>query len=432
MLRQSTESFFRLEFFKTPHILDDNGEIIGYEAPNRINRKLVFTKNLSLPLGEKVFYTGENFNEYIHVPVFMGSNYKNKENMYFFWFQDESVLTETTLSGTTTGNTFFMTAKFFNATDGSITDFTNDAFSDSYTATGITESTDMYYQVDIDKIDYSYKVYLFNGTKSVDRYGRTCLPIQFYERGGGTFTKPTYDCTSFVPPPTPAPSQTPAATPALTPPATPAPSQTPAAPSSSIFTATINKTQIGEQPPLNVVTVTVSTSQSMVGTLIWWGRHDGTAQLQDFINYDAYIPMTIQNATGHTFDLIARDDVSENEGDQTFSVAILTGTLTTPGAEVAYTPTFTILDDSIEAQYRYILLEAFLDATSGCTIPYSENNFKYYWDQEGTRQLDGSDVLRGGVYCFKFVSPTNNPNDLVGKQLISDVSFNDCPNDCSG
>jgi hypothetical protein len=223
MLRQSTESFFRLEFFKTPHILDDNGEIIGYEAPNRINRKLVFAKNLSLPLGEKVFYTGENFNEYIHVPVFMGSNYKNKENMYFFWFQDESVLTETILSGTTTGNTFFMTAKFFNATDGSIVDFTNDAFSVSYSATGITESTDMYYQVDINKTDYSYKVYLFDGEKSTDRYGRTCLPIQFYERGGGSFTKPTYDCTSYVPPPTPAPSQTPAATPAPTPPATPAP-----------------------------------------------------------------------------------------------------------------------------------------------------------------------------------------------------------------
>jgi len=286
MLRQSTESFFRLEFFKTPHILDENGSIIEYEAPNRINRKLVFAKNLSLPLGEKVFYTGENFNEYIHVPVFMGSNYKNKENMYFFWFQDESVLTETTLSGTTTldkytfvntgtakttpflnsnnlltninipngttvfsgqtnqmfdipevtvtydrnfypgTNTFFMTAKFFNATDGSIVDFTNDAFSASYTATGITESTDMYYQVDINKLDYSYKVYFFNGTKSVDRYGRTCLPIQFYERGGGTFTKPTYDCTSFVPPPTPNPTLTPTPTISLTP--TPTPTPTPA------------------------------------------------------------------------------------------------------------------------------------------------------------------------------------------------------------
>lgn len=226
MLRQSTESFFRLEFYKTPHILDFNGDIVGYEPPTRINRKLVFAKNLSLPLGEKVFYTGENFNEYIHVPVFMGSNYKNKENMYFFWFQDESVLTETTLSGTTTGNTFFMTAKFFNASDGSIIDFTNDVFSTSYSATGLTESTDMYYQIDINKLDYSYRVYLFDGTKSTDRYGRTCLPIQFYERGGGSFTKPTYDCTSYVPPPTPDPTQSP--TPTITIAPTPTPTPTPA------------------------------------------------------------------------------------------------------------------------------------------------------------------------------------------------------------
>jgi hypothetical protein len=46
LLRQSTESFFRLEFFKTPN----------NESPSRINRRLVFAKNLSLPLGEKVFY----------------------------------------------------------------------------------------------------------------------------------------------------------------------------------------------------------------------------------------------------------------------------------------------------------------------------------------------------------------------------------------
>ena len=84
----------------------------------------------------------------------------------------------------------------------------------------------MYYQVDINKIDYSYKVYFFNGTKSVDRYGRTCLPIQFYERGGGTFTKPTYNCTSFVPPPTPNPTLTPTPTISLTP--TPTPTPTPA------------------------------------------------------------------------------------------------------------------------------------------------------------------------------------------------------------
>ena len=112
-LIQTTKTFFRLEFFIVP----------DGENPDRTNRKLVFAKNLALPLGEKYYYTP--LGGYVHLPVFKGSNYENKENMYFFWFQDESVLTETNLSGTTTGNTFFMTAKFYNAKNGSIVDFTN-------------------------------------------------------------------------------------------------------------------------------------------------------------------------------------------------------------------------------------------------------------------------------------------------------------------
>jgi hypothetical protein len=163
-----------LEFFKTPGTVINN--VLTCEPPNRINRKLVFAKNLSLPLGEKYFYT--TLNGYIHLPVFQGSNYKNKENMYFFWFADESVLTETNLSGSTTGNTFFVTAKFYNAKDGSILDFTNSGFTSGYT---LNESTDMYYQVDIDKTDYSYYVYSFNGTKG-DRIGITESPIKFYEK----------------------------------------------------------------------------------------------------------------------------------------------------------------------------------------------------------------------------------------------------------
>ena len=217
MLRQSTESFFRLEFYKTPNLLDSGGNVTGYTAPTRQNRKLIFTKNLTLPLGEKYFYTP--LQENIYVPVFHGSNYTNKENMYLFWFQDESVLVETNLSGTTTGNTFFMTAKFFNAKDGVITDFYNDVYSTSHE---INENEDMYFQVDIDKRDYSYKIYKFNGTKGV-QVGTTATPIKFYESGGGTNIDPIT--------PTPTNTLTPTPTPttgmALSPSPTPTPSATP-------------------------------------------------------------------------------------------------------------------------------------------------------------------------------------------------------------
>ena len=239
MLRQSTESFFRLEFYKTPGTIS-NG-ILTCDPPTRQNRRFVSAKNLSLPLGEKFLYTSTTSSFYIHIPVFTGSNYRNKENMYLFWFDDESNLEDTNLSGTitldkyvfgtgstiqtilftnefnqitqvnvpTTGitlsgwtgqtftipnqvtyhrnfyhgmNTFFMTAKFFNGKDGSILDFTNSGFTSTYV---ITEEKDMYYQVDFDNYERTYQIYKYNGVTKGDRVGNgSSLSIKFYEKGG--------------------------------------------------------------------------------------------------------------------------------------------------------------------------------------------------------------------------------------------------------
>lgn len=170
MLKQSTESFFRLEFYKTPND----------EAPNNTNRRMVFAKNLALPLGEKIFYTGttsgstHSLNDYIYFPVFTGSNYRNKENMYFFWFTDDSPFSETTI----TGNTFYMTAKFYNAKDGTVMDFTN---KDLPFVDEIVEEDDMYYKVVIDRTNFSYQVFEFNGSVG-PRIGKTGDPIVFYEK----------------------------------------------------------------------------------------------------------------------------------------------------------------------------------------------------------------------------------------------------------
>jgi hypothetical protein len=181
MLKQSTESFFRLEFYKTPHILNNNGQVIGYESPTRVNRKLVFSRNLALPLGEKMFYN--TLNGYIHLPVFNGNNYRNKENMYLFWFEEENVFDETNLSGTTTGNTFFMTAKFYNAKNGAIVDFTNSGFTQNHE---VVEESDMYFQVDINKINHTYKIYRYSGGTKGERVGTvngtTINAIKFYQK----------------------------------------------------------------------------------------------------------------------------------------------------------------------------------------------------------------------------------------------------------
>jgi hypothetical protein len=245
MLKQATKSFFRLEFYKTPFISGTT-----FEAPSRINRKLAFAKNLSLPLGEKYFYNGNNINEYIHFPIFMGSNYRNKENMYLFWFQDESVLSGTTLSG----NTFWMTAKFYNAEDGSIIDFVNDIYSTGKT---INDTTDMYYQVIIDKSDYSYEVFKYTGGTITSKAGTSSTPIKFYERGGGT--------AGAAPTPTPTPTNTPTGL-IIEPDASPTPTPTPTVTQTTVYIApspTPTKTPTPTVTPTNTVTPTITITPSI-------------------------------------------------------------------------------------------------------------------------------------------------------------------------
>lgn len=165
---QAIKSFFRLEFYKTPN----------NELPDRTNRKLVFAKNLVFTSGEKFFTTKNNFNDFVFIPIFNGNNYRNKENMYIYWFQDA-----TPYDGTIyTGNTFWITAKYFNAKNGDILDFTNKCLSPT---TEISESEDIYYKMEIDMVNYSYKMYEYNGTKG-DRAGTRNNPIIFYERGGAS------------------------------------------------------------------------------------------------------------------------------------------------------------------------------------------------------------------------------------------------------
>jgi hypothetical protein len=166
MLKQATKGFFRLEFYKIP----------DGEEPSRSNRRLVFAKTLTVPLGERIFYTP--LNEYIFVPIFVGNNYKNKENMYFFWFEDESALTEAILTGTT----FYMAVRFFNSIDGSIVNFANKSLSPTET---IEESSDLYYQVEIDRENKTYQVFYYEDGMQGLRKGLENDPIKFYEIFGG-------------------------------------------------------------------------------------------------------------------------------------------------------------------------------------------------------------------------------------------------------
>lgn len=159
-------SFFKLEFYKTP----DNVK------PNRQNRRLVFSKMLNPMIGEEVkLDSGQE----LKVPVFMGSPFKNKENMYLFWFEDDTVLEETLLIG----GTFFMTAKFYNAYNGERSQFTNNPLSDLSVP---KQGEDFYYIVNMDKTNapsYNYTISEYDPVTNTagNRVGTSASPINFYE-----------------------------------------------------------------------------------------------------------------------------------------------------------------------------------------------------------------------------------------------------------
>jgi hypothetical protein len=154
LLKQTVKSFFRLEFYTTP---------------NRETQKLVFAKNLSIPLGQKVF--DQTIVDQIFIPVFNGNNYRNTENMYLFWFGDDTVFS---------GTTFYMTARFFNSSDGTVTQFLNKningnnsgliddervgSFNTPIKFYEIAENyevvpeRDLYYKINFKRTDHSYKV----------------------------------------------------------------------------------------------------------------------------------------------------------------------------------------------------------------------------------------------------------------------------------
>ena len=150
LLAHTVKSFFRIEFYSTP---------------KKETQKLIFAKTLSLPLGQKVFYT--SLGDYIHVPVFTGNNYRNSENMYFFWFQDNSVYS---------GDTFYISARFFNAEDGSILSFSNK----NIIGSELNQDDDLYYEVQTDMTNHSYVIYEYDGSTG-SRKGLRTTPINFYE-----------------------------------------------------------------------------------------------------------------------------------------------------------------------------------------------------------------------------------------------------------
>lgn len=238
-------SFFKLEFYKTPN----------NDPPNRQNRRLVFSKNLNPMVGEDLILdTGQE----IKIPVFCGTPFRNKENMYLFWFEDDTVLEESVL----TGGTFYMTAKFYNAYNGDKTQFLNSDLGNDVVP---VEEEDLYFLVEMDRTNeptYNYAIYVYDpyGFGKGGRVGSPISPIKFYEMGGnvGSGNTPTPSSTTVLTP-------TPSSTVVLTP--TPSPSSTPQGAFASWSDGTSNShggSIPGDNPSTGTTTGTVTVNGGAV------------------------------------------------------------------------------------------------------------------------------------------------------------------------
>lgn len=165
LTNSNNPSFFRLEFYKTPNNV----------LPNRGNRKLAFTKMLLIASGERVLY--KKIYDYNYVPIFRGTSYRNNENSDLYWFYEDDALNGSVYSG----NTFYLTAKFYNTLDGSIYNFTNKSL---LPTKAISEENDVYYKLIIDKATLTYQIF----DLSNNRIGITDNPIRFYESPSKTNT----------------------------------------------------------------------------------------------------------------------------------------------------------------------------------------------------------------------------------------------------
>lgn len=304
LLADVKNSFFRLEFYKTPE----------NDPPNRSNRRLVFAKNLSLPIGERVYV--DSIDSQMFIPVFMGSNYKNKENMYLFWFEDDTVLEETTLTGTT----FYMTAKFYNAVDGSKVQFANKQITDTST---VVEEEDLYFIVEMDRDNapsYHYTILQYNGTApySSDRRGESSDPIKFYEMGGnvGSGNTPT-------PTPTNGPTPTPTSTNGPTPTPTPTPTSTTQSASASWSNGTSNS-HSGSIPGDNPSTGTTTGTVTVTGGPVT-------------VKVSSYKPFNYANTSVSELTVSSVGTISATNSSGNSSTVTSTGQLTLPVGIYPYT-----------------------------------------------------------------------------------------------
>jgi hypothetical protein len=150
-----TKSFFKLDFYDTN------------EERSQIN---YFTVILPVQQGytESASISPYRPNVDIKIPTFKLDYVGDKEGFFFYWLRQRSFISL---------NTFYMSAKFFDAKTGVFVKMMNTPQSDLFSETNFDGKDYFYYKV---VLDYNNKTYRVLDSITEDRVGTT-TPIMWYE-----------------------------------------------------------------------------------------------------------------------------------------------------------------------------------------------------------------------------------------------------------
>lgn len=227
--KEISKSFFKLDFYDTPYAE---------------SQKLLFSKIFPIPFGNRVF--SEQLNDSIFIPSFTGNRIKNTENFHLFWFLDNDQFT---------GDTFYVTAKFYNAENGRVIPFLNKE--KEGISSNFNPNIDRYYQLRLDRENFTYAFYSYDGVQG-DRIGTSPENCVF-------FSQIAYiDSVGITPTPTNSPTVTPSFTPTIT--ISPTPSQTIYLTPTPSISITPTKTPTRTPTPTRTVTPTISVTPTNTRT----------------------------------------------------------------------------------------------------------------------------------------------------------------------
>lgn len=159
-VRPFTKSFFKLDLYDS----DNSTKQINY-----LTLIIPTTNSLTTPVF-RLFQN--NSTKPIKLPKFKMDYLGYKENFFIYWLKNTDYLDI---------QTFYMSAKFFNAKTGEFVKMMNQPQSSVSTLYNFKPETYYYYKVKLNYTNFTYEIFDYTSTQNEIRVGSTSNPIKWYQ-----------------------------------------------------------------------------------------------------------------------------------------------------------------------------------------------------------------------------------------------------------